>query len=60
LASGITTTSAELLITDIDGQVNELRGLIRTLTFVAVGGLLLALGLGLFLARQPRYDLSKR
>ncbi len=55
----IKTTSAELLISDIDGQVNELRGLIRTLTFVAIGGLLLALGLGLFLARTALRPLEE-
>jgi two-component system sensor histidine kinase MprB len=55
----IHTTSAELLITDIDGQVNELRSLVRTLTFVAVGGLLLALGLGLFLARTALRPLEE-
>ncbi|MEO9180027.1 MAG: HAMP domain-containing sensor histidine kinase [Acidimicrobiales bacterium] len=49
--AGVTTTSAELLIVDITGQTNELRDLVRTLLFVALGGLLLALGLGLFLAR---------
>ena len=57
----IPTTSAELLITDIDGQVNELRSLVRTLMFVAIGGLLLALGLGLFLARtalRPLEDVT--
>ncbi len=57
----VKTTSAGLFITDIDGQVNELRGLIRTLTFVAIGGLLLALGLGLFLARtalRPLEDVT--
>lgn len=55
----VKTTSAELFITDIDGQVNELRTLIRTLTFVAVGGLLLALGLGLFLARTALRPLEQ-
>lgn len=55
----VKTTSAELLITDIDGQVNELRSLIRTLTFVAIGGLLLALGLGLFLARTALRPLEE-
>jgi two-component system sensor histidine kinase MprB len=55
----ITTTSAELLITDIDGQVNELRTLVRTLTFVAIGGLLLALGLGLLLARTALRPLEQ-
>jgi two-component system sensor histidine kinase MprB len=55
----IRTTAAELFITDIDGQVNELRTLIRTLTLVAVGGLLLALGLGLFLARTALRPLEE-
>jgi two-component system sensor histidine kinase MprB len=48
-----------LLITDIDGQVNELRNLIRTLTLVAAGGLLLALGLGLLLARTALRPLEQ-
>jgi two-component system, OmpR family, sensor histidine kinase MprB len=55
----IKTTSAELLITDIDGQVNELSSLIGTLTLVATGGLLLALGLGLFLARTALRPLEQ-
>jgi two-component system sensor histidine kinase MprB len=55
----VKTTSAELFITEIDGQVNELRGLIRTLTFVAIGGLLLALALGLFLARTALRPLEQ-
>jgi len=55
----IKTTSAELFITNIDGQVNELRNLVRTLTFVAIGGLLLALGLGLFLARTALRPLER-
>jgi len=45
--------------TNIDGQVNELRNLVRTLTFVAIGGLLLALGLGLFLARTALRPLEE-
>ena len=55
----IKTTSAELFIANIDGQVNELRSLIRTLTLVATGGLLLALGLGLFLARTALRPLEE-
>jgi two-component system sensor histidine kinase MprB len=58
-ACQIKTTSAELFITDIDGQVNELRSLVRTLMFVAIGGLLLALGLGLFLARTALRPLEE-
>ncbi|HUZ42655.1 MAG TPA: HAMP domain-containing sensor histidine kinase [Acidimicrobiales bacterium] len=55
----VKTTSAGLFITDIDGQVNELRGLIRTLMFVAIGGLLLAFALGLFLARTALRPLEQ-
>jgi two-component system, OmpR family, sensor histidine kinase MprB len=55
----IHTTSAEMFVAEIDGQVNELRSLIRTLTLVAVGGLLLALGLGLFLARTALRPLEE-
>jgi two-component system sensor histidine kinase MprB len=45
------TTSAEMFVVDITGQISQLRSLVRTLVFVALGGLLLALGLGLLLAR---------
>ena len=54
-------TSAELFISDITGQVNQLRNLVRTLLLVAFGGLLLALGLGLLLARaalRPLEDVT--
>ena len=56
-----TTTSAQLYIVSINGQISELRNLIRTLLFVAAGGLLLALSLGLFLARaalRPLEDVT--
>jgi len=46
------TTSAELFIVDITGQINELKNLIRTLLLVVAGSLLLALILGFILARQ--------
>jgi two-component system sensor histidine kinase MprB len=55
----ITTTSAELYVVDITGEVNELSGLVTTLMLVAAGGLLLALGLGLFLARQALHPLEE-
>lgn len=45
------TTSAEMFVVDITGQISQLRSLVRTLLFVAIGGLLLALGLGLLMAR---------
>lgn len=55
------TTSAQLYIVAINGQISELRHLIRTLLLVAAGGLLLALSLGLFLARaalRPLEDVT--
>jgi two-component system sensor histidine kinase MprB len=54
----ISTTSAELFIVDITGQVTELSHLIATLMLVAAGGLLLAFLLGLFLARQALHPLE--
>jgi two-component system sensor histidine kinase MprB len=45
------TSTAELFVVEITGQLAQLKDLVRTLLFVAVGGLLLALGLGLMLAR---------
>ena len=53
------TTTAEMFIVDITGQVIELRNLVRTLLLVAAGGLLLALSLGLFLARAALHPLEK-
>ena len=53
------STSAELFISDITGQVNQLRNLLRTLLLVAFGGLLLALGLGLLLARAALRPLEE-
>ncbi len=47
----VSTTSAELFVVNISGQVGELRHLASTLLAVAAGGLLLALVLGLLIAR---------
>jgi two-component system sensor histidine kinase MprB len=55
----ISTTSAQLFIVDITGQVAELSRLFTTLMLVSAGGLLLALGLGLFLARQALHPLEE-
>jgi len=55
----VPTTSAELFIVDITGQVNELDHLLAKLIIVASGGLLLALGLGIFLARQALHPLEE-
>lgn len=54
----IPTTSAQLLAVDVTGQFSELNDLIITLLLVAAGGLLLALGLGIFLARQALHPLE--
>jgi len=55
----VPTTSADLFIVDITGQVNELDHLLAKLIIVASGGLLLALGLGIFLARQALHPLEE-
>ena len=55
----IKTTSAQLFVVNVMGQVNELRNLVRTLLLVAAGGLLLALALGLLLARAALHPLEK-
>ena len=55
----IPTTSAQLFVVNVTGQVVELRNLVRTLLFVAAGGLLLALALGLLLARAALHPLEK-
>ncbi|MGC2174009.1 MAG: HAMP domain-containing sensor histidine kinase [Acidimicrobiales bacterium] len=55
----ITTTAADLYVVDVTGEVQELSHLVNTLMLVAAGGLLLALGLGLFLARQALHPLEE-
>ena len=55
----VRTTSAQVFITGINGPVAELRKLVRTLLLVAAGGLLLALSLGLFLARAALKPLEE-
>jgi two-component system sensor histidine kinase MprB len=55
----ISTTSAELIVVNVTGQITELSHLLSTLMLVAAGGLLLALGLGLFLARQALHPLEE-
>ncbi len=55
----IKTTSAELFIVNIDGQINELHSLVKTLLLIASAGLLLALGLGLFIARTALHPLEE-
>jgi len=55
----IPTTSAQLFVVNVTGQIVELRNLVRTLLFVAAGGLLLALALGLLLARAALHPLEK-
>lgn len=52
------TTTAEIFIIDITGQVYELRNLVRTLLLVAASGLLLALTLSFFIARAALHPLE--
>ncbi len=52
------TTAAEVYIADFSGQVAELRNLVRTLLLVSVGVLLLALSLGVLLARNALHPLE--
>ncbi|MGH3733809.1 MAG: ATP-binding protein [Acidimicrobiales bacterium] len=55
----ISTTSAQVITLEVTGQVNELNHLLSTLMLVAAGGLLLAFGLGLGLARQALHPLEE-
>jgi two-component system sensor histidine kinase MprB len=55
----VPTTSAELFIVDITGQVNELGHLLDTLLIVASAGVLLALVLGLVIARAALRPLEE-
>ena len=55
----VATTSAELYVVNITGQADQLRHLVRTLLFVALGGLLLTLLLGLVIARTALHPLEE-
>jgi two-component system sensor histidine kinase MprB len=55
----VPTTSAELFVVDITGQVNELGHLVDTLALVASAGVLLALLLGFFIARAALHPLEE-
>jgi two-component system, OmpR family, sensor histidine kinase MprB len=55
----IKSTSAQLFVVNVTGQINELRNLVRTLLLVAAGVLLLTLALGLILARAALHPLEK-
>jgi two-component system sensor histidine kinase MprB len=55
----VPTTSAELFIVDITGQVSELGHLLDTLLLVATAGVLLALGLGFFIAQAALRPLEE-
>ncbi len=54
----VKTTSAELFVVSIAGQVGELRHLVWTLVLVVAGGLAVALGLGLAIARAALHPLE--
>ena len=53
-----TTTSADVYFVAFSGQIAELRSLVRTLLFVSAGVLLLALSLGVLLARAAMHPLE--
>lgn len=55
----VPTTSAQLFVVNIQGQVNELVHLVDTLLLVAAVGLLLALGLGIIIARTALRPLEE-
>lgn len=55
----VKTSAAELFIVNISGQINELKHLVRTLLLVAAAGLLLALGMGIFIARTALRPLEE-
>jgi two-component system, OmpR family, sensor histidine kinase MprB len=55
----VPTTSAGLFIVNITGQISELRNLVRTLLLISAAGLLMALGLGLFIARTAMHPLEE-
>jgi two-component system sensor histidine kinase MprB len=52
------TDGADVLFANFSGQVAELRNLVRTLLFVSAGVLLLALSLGVILARNALHPLE--
>ena len=51
-------TAAEVYLVPFSGQIAELRGLVRTLLLVSAGVLLLALSLGVLLARAALHPLE--
>jgi len=53
-----TTTAAEVFVAPFSGQAAELRNLVRTLLMVSAGVLLLALSLGVVLARNALHPLE--
>jgi two-component system sensor histidine kinase MprB len=54
-----TTTAADVYFVAFSGQIAELRNLVRTLLMVSAGVLLLALSLGVFLARAALHPLEE-
>ena len=56
--SPLTTTAADVYLVPFEGQIAELRGLVRTLLIVSAGVLLMALSLGVILARAALHPLE--
>ena len=55
----IPTTSASVYIVNFTGQESQLHSLVRTLLIVATAGLLLALGMGILIARTALHPLEE-
>lgn len=55
----VSTTSAALFIVNFTGQESQLHSLVRTLLIVAAAGLLLALGMGILIARTALHPLEE-
>lgn len=54
----LTTSAADVYLVPFEGQINELRSLVRTLLFVSAGVLLMALSFGVILARAALHPLE--
>lgn len=55
----VSTTSAAVFIVNFTGQESQLHSLVRTLLIVATAGLLLALGMGILIARTALHPLEE-
>lgn len=54
----LSSTAAGVYLVPFEGQISELRALVRTLLFVSAGVMLMSLSLGVFLARTALHPLE--